>query len=212
MSGMFQQGERILFIGPHPDDVELGCGATIARLVDSGLKDDIYYIVVSPALEDPRNKNIISELYAAASVLGLNKNNITILDFPRRILHEHRQKLRYRLIELVREIAPDIIFTTTLDDLHQDHAVIGEEVLRLFRRHTVIGYEVVRSSLYFVPNMYVKLNESHVERKIRALLQYKSQLDRYYFRPDVIRALARLRGAQVEATYAEAFKVLRYIA
>ncbi len=202
---------RVLFVGPHPDDVELGCGATIAKLVDNGVSEDLFYVVISPAIEDPRNKNIINELYSAASVLGLKRNNIVVLNYPRRILHEYRQDIRHSLIKLVKDISPDFIFTTTPDDLHQDHAVIGEEVLRLFRRHSIIGYEVIRSSLYFIPNMYVKLSGEHVKRKIDALMQYKSQLDRYYFKPDVIESLARMRGSQIETTYAEAFKVLRLV-
>jgi len=208
---VFIDSKRTLFVGPHPDDVELGCGATIAKLVEEVGASELYYVVISPALEDPRNKNIVEELYSATSVLGLKRENVTVMKFPRRILHEYRQDIRYALIKLIREIEPDIIFTTTPDDLHQDHSVIGEEVLRLFRRSSVIGYEVIRSSLYFVPNMYVRLRRKHIERKIRALMGYKSQLDRYYFRPDVIEALARMRGSQIEAEYAEAFKVLRLI-
>jgi len=208
---MILEGKRILFIGPHPDDVELGCGATIAKLTDGYGSSEIYYVVISPALEDPRNKNIINELYSAASVLGIKKENIVIMNYPRRILHEFRQDIRYSLIELIKDLSPDIIFTTTPDDLHQDHSVIGEEVLRLFRRYSVIGYEVIRSSLYFIPNMYVKLSKQHIDKKVKALMEYKSQLNRYYFKPSVIEALARMRGSQVEAEYAEAFKVLRLV-
>jgi len=197
-----------LFIGPHPDDVELGCGGTIARYSS---KVDMHYLIVSPATEDPRNKNILQEMEKAAEILGLKKSNITVLHFPRRILHEYRADIRQQLIRIVNEVNPDVIFSTTPDDLHQDHAVIGEEVLRLFRERSVIGYEVIRSSINFSANFYVELSEEDINRKIKALMEYKSQQDRYYFDPEVIISLARMRGSQVKARYAEAFRVWRFI-
>ena len=198
-----------LFVGPHPDDVELGCGGSIAKYSKSNV--NIYYLIISPAIEDPRNKNILQEMENAAEILGLKRENIFVLKYPRRVLHDFRADIRQDLIRVVKEVEPDVIFTTTPDDLHQDHSVIGEEILRLFRERSVIGYEVIRSSINFAANFYIELTEEHIDRKIRALMEYKSQLDRYYFNPEVIRSLAKMRGAQVKAPYAEAFKAMRLV-
>jgi len=201
--------ESWLFIGPHPDDVELGCGGTIAKYLNDDVK--MHYVIVSPATEDSKNKNIISELKKSAQILGLNLDNITVLNFPRRVLHDYRADIRYKLIEIVKKIDPDVIFTTSPGDLHQDHSLVGEEVLRLFRDRNIIGYEVISSSLDFVSNLYVELDENALKRKMQALTCYKSQGERYYFDMEVIKSLARMRGAQARTRYAEAFKALRLI-
>lgn len=203
--------KRWLLLGPHPDDVELGCGGIISKYSHSGI--DIYYVVISPALEDSRNKNIIHELHGSAKVLGLKSSNIRVLKYPRRVLHEYRNDIRQNLINLVAELDPDLIFTTTPDDLHQDHALIGEEVARLFRDVSVLGYEVVNSSHAFVCNFAVALDDDSLNRKIQALACYKSQSYRwYYFAEDVVRSVARMRGAQVKMKYAEGFHLMRMVA
>ena len=198
-----------LFIGPHPDDVELGCGGTISKYSKDEVS--IYYVIISPATEDPRNINILEEMRESARILGLKQENIIVLKYPRRILHEYRADIRQDLIRIVNEVDPDLIFTTTREDLHQDHSVLGEEVLRLFRDRSVIGYEVIRSSLNFISNLYIELDEACLTAKIEALSKYKSQSDRYYFKPEIIRSLARIRGAQAKMPYAEAFKILRLV-
>lgn len=197
---------RLLVVGPHPDDVELGCGGTIARFSRQARID---YLILSPCLEDPRNANIVSEAEAAAGVLGIDRAAMIVEDLPRRTFHDKREDIRRILIAARDRLEPDLVFCPSLRDVHQDHEVTAEETLRLFRDVSVVAYESPRSSLDFQPNLYLTLEEEHLETKVNALLSYKSQFDRYYFEPDIIRSFARMRGAQCRERYAEAFEIMR---
>ena len=198
--------KNLLFIGPHPDDVEMGCGGTISKYSQD---THIIYLILSPCLEDPRNKNILKEAEKAIGCLGLSKENMIVKNLPRRTFHEQRREIRDILISTRDKYKPDMVFCPSLNDIHQDHSVTAEETLRLFRNIGVIAYENPRSSIRFEPNLYVELSEEHTRNKIKALMCYKSQYDRYYFKPSVIRSFPLMRGSQCGVKYAEAFEVLR---
>jgi N-acetylglucosamine malate deacetylase 1 len=197
---------RPLFVGPHPDDVELGCGGVISRF---SVDVEIGYLILSPCLEDPRNANILSEADEASQTLGIKRESMIVEDLPRRTFHDNRESIRRILIAARERLQPDLVFCPSLHDVHQDHQVAAEETFRLFRDTSVFAYESPRSSLDFMPNLYVTFDDEALENKIRALMSYKSQFDRYYFEPDVIRSFARMRGAQGRTKYAEAFEILR---
>ena len=109
-----------------------------------------------------------------------------------------------------KKFDPDLVFCPTLKDVHQDHSVTAEEVARIFRDKGVLGYEAV-SSVFFRPNLYFTFEETHLREKISMTLCYKSQYDRYYFKPGIIESLARMRGNQVRSEYAEGFEVMRLV-
>jgi LmbE family N-acetylglucosaminyl deacetylase len=198
--------QRLLFVGPHPDDVELGCGGIISRFAGQA---KISYLILSPCLEDPRNADILTEAAEASGILGIESEAMMVEDLPRRTFHDRREDIRRILIAARDRVRPEIVFCPSLRDIHQDHQVTSEETLRLFRDQSVLAYESPRSSLDFQPALYMSLEESHLENKIKALRSYRSQFDRFYFEPEVIRSFARMRGAQSRMAYAEAFEVLR---
>jgi LmbE family N-acetylglucosaminyl deacetylase len=198
--------QRLLFVGPHPDDVELGCGGVINRF---GRDAEIAYLILSPCLEDPRNEHILSEAAEASRVLGIPQQSIIVEDLPRRTFHDRREDIRRILIAARDRLRPQMIFCPSLRDMHQDHFVTAEETLRLFRDASVVAYESPRSSLNFQPELYVTLSEEDMDIKVQALMCYRSQFDRFYFEPEVIRSFARMRGAQCRSGFAEAFEVLR---
>lgn len=198
--------KKMLFIGPHPDDVELGCGGLISKYSKGA---QMTYLILSPCLEDPKNKNILEEAREAISILGLPTEGLVIENLPRRTFHDQRRKIREILISVREKHKPDIVFSPSIRDIHQDHSVAAEEILRLFRDVGVVSYEAPRSSLFFEPNLYVELSDENLKTKIDALMRYRSQYDKYYFKPDVIRSFARMRGSQCKVQYAEAFEVLR---
>jgi len=198
--------KKLLFIGPHPDDVELGCGGLISKYSKSA---QMTYLILSPCLEDPKNKNILDEAREAISILGLSTESLVIENLPRRTFHDQRRKIREILISVREKYKPDIAFCPSIKDIHQDHSVAAEETLRLFRDVGVISYEAPRSSLFFEPNLYVELSDENLKTKIDALRCYKSQYDKYYFKPDVTQSFARMRGSQCKVKYAEAFEALR---
>jgi LmbE family N-acetylglucosaminyl deacetylase len=198
--------KRMLFVGPHPDDVEMGCGGVLSKYCGN---TDIIYLILSPCLEDPRNKSILDEAKNAADHLGLSKENMIVENLSRRTFHEQRRGIREILISVKDKYNPDMVFCPSVNDIHQDHSVTAEETLRLFRNTGVLGYENPRSSIQFQPSLYVQLNGKNVKSKIDGLMCYVSQYDRYYFKPKIIRSFVLMRGSQIGVEYAEAFEVMR---
>ncbi len=200
--------KNVVVFGAHPDDFEVGCSGTILKyLKDINLK--IY--VMSDRYEDGKTRDL-REKDKSFKVLGLTKIPLKIYDIPTRIFHDYRSKIRNILYEIATKTNVDIVFTPPIHDIHQDHVVLADEVLRLFREKTILGYEVIRSGYDFMPNMHVKLTKKIVDLKIKASQCYKSQWSTtksggYYFSKDVMKGLMRARGAQFGLEYAEAFEV-----
>jgi hypothetical protein len=99
----------------------------------------------------------------------------------------------------------------SLDDIHQDHFTIAQDGLRAFKFSTILTYEMPWNNLTFETSSFVILEDRHLQKKVDALKEYESQSHRPYSNEEFIRALARTRGVQINANYAETFKVLRWI-
>jgi LmbE family N-acetylglucosaminyl deacetylase len=200
--------KNVIVFGAHPDDFEVGCSGTILKyLKDINLK--IY--VMSDRYEDGKIRNL-KEKDKSFKILGLTKIPCKVYDIPTRIFHDHRSKIRNILYDIATKTDVDVVFTPPIHDIHQDHIVLADEVLRLFREKTVFGYEVIRSGYDFMPNLHVKLSKKIVDLKIEASQSYKSQWSTtksggYYFSKDVMKGLMRARGAQFGLEYAEAFEI-----
>lgn len=205
---MIFSGKRICFIGAHPDDIELGCGALIASLQD---KESITCVTLSDNQKNPLLSNLVQEYSASMSILGILSKNTRLEKFETRRFPAQRQDILEYLIKLNRTLNPDIVFVHTRSDLHQDHNTVTEESLRAFRGITVLGYDVIRSSYGFFPNLLTSVSESDVKQKIDALAQYKTYSGKYYFDPEVTRATLIRNGALCECKYAEGFETLRII-
>jgi LmbE family N-acetylglucosaminyl deacetylase len=174
-------GRRVLFLGAHPDDIEIGCGALLAQIVD---KTDILCVTLSDNQKNPELKNLVEEHYQSMAVLGVPEEKAILGQFETRRFPYYRQEILEYLIQINRTYKPDLIFVHTKADIHQDHATLTEEALRAFRGTTVLGFDVIRSSYGFFPSFLVEVSESAVEKKIEALKQYKTHQNRYYFDPD----------------------------
>jgi LmbE family N-acetylglucosaminyl deacetylase len=201
-------GQRILFLGAHPDDIELGCGALIAHIVGQA---DLCCVTLSDNQKNPALKNLREEHYQSMEVLGVTKDQIILKDFETRNFPRDRQAILEFLYELNREFKPDIVFTHTQSDIHQDHDVVRVEALRTFRGVSVLGYDVLRSSYGFFPHFLVEVTESDVQKKIDALAEYKTYAEKYYFDPEIIRSTSIRHGALAERPYAEGFDILRIV-
>ncbi|MFN2149885.1 MAG: PIG-L deacetylase family protein [Anaerolineales bacterium] len=205
---MIFSGKRLLFLGAHPDDIELGCGALIANV--SG-HVDLRCVTLSDNQKNPLLKNLVEEHYQSMAVLGVGREKVILKEFETRNFPRDRQEILEFLYELNREFQPDVVFTHTEDDIHQDHDVVRMEALRTFRGVSVLGYDVLRSSYGFFPHFLVEVSEADVQKKIEALRQYKTYSDKYYFDPEIIRSTSIRHGALAERPYAEGFDILRII-
>lgn len=205
---MIFSGKRILFLGAHPDDIELGCGALIAHIIGHA---DVRCVTLSDNQNNPALTNLVAEHYRSMSVLGVLKDQIILKDFETRNFPRDRQAILEFLYELNREFKPDIVFTHTQSDIHQDHDVVRVEALRTFRGVSVLGYDVLRSSYGFFPHFLVEVTEADVQKKVDALAEYMIYSKKYYFDPEIIRSTSIRHGALAERPYAEGFDILRII-
>lgn len=205
--------KRILILAPHTDDGELGCGGSIAKYLEE--TPDVFYLAASTCRRSlpegwPQDA-LETEVKNATRVLGIAERNLILLDYDVRRFKETRQQILEDLIRLRNEIKPDLVFVPSPTDIHQDHQVISEEGLRAFKNSSILGYEMPWNNVSFNTRAFIQLQKHHVEKKVQALLCYKSQLHRSYVNEQFVYSLATVRGVQMGAQYAEAFEVVRYI-
>jgi len=206
--------DTILIISPHTDDGEIAAGGTIARFIEEN--KEVYYVAFSScemSVPDNFPMDILkSECEEATNVLGIKSENLMLLDYEVRTFPLHRQEILDDMIKLNEKIKPDLVLVPSSNDMHQDHQTAYKEVLRAFKKSSSIwGYEHPWNNLMFTTDIFVKLEEEHIKKKIEALKVYKSQDFRTYFEERYIRALACTRGAQVNFAYAETFELLRLL-
>lgn len=199
---------KVLFIGAHPDDIELGCGATIAKHIASW---QVRCVILSANQENPENVRLVTELSKSLRELGVDEENIAIGDFRTRYFDQSRQAIRDFLLREKGEFNPDAVFTHALSDIHQDHIVTCQEVQRIFRDKNLFGFEIQRSTPHFYPTLHIALSLEDVEAKIRALSRYETYRNKPYLSPEVIKSLLITRGLFVEEQFAEAFEVYSLI-
>lgn len=201
-------GKKVCFIGAHPDDIEIGCGALIAHIASL---TEVLCVTLSDNQKNASLTNVVKEHYASMQVLGISKDHVVVGQFETRRFPHARQEILEYFLGLKNSFHPEIVFVHTKADIHQDHATCTEEALRAFRGISVLGFDVIRSSYGFFPNFLVEVSEEDVEKKIQALAQYHTYDDKYYFKSEVTRATLIRNGALAERQYAEGFDILRVI-
>lgn len=201
-------GKRVLFLGAHPDDIELGCGAFLHHIVR---QTDVLCVTLSDNQKNPDLQQVKSEHYESMAVLGVPTASILLGPFTTRVFPDARQEILEYFLKLRKEFKPDLIFTHTKQDVHQDHNTMTDEALRAFRGITVLGFDVVRSSYGFFPHFLVEVTEEDVNKKIEALSKYETYRDRYYFNSELTRSIMVRHGALAERPFAEGFDILRIV-
>lgn len=205
--------KKILVLAPHTDDGELGCGGSIAKFCSEGR--EVYYAAfclcaksLPPTL--PAD-TLAQECKKATATLGIQPSNLILYNYEVRELPQVRQQILEELVSLNKKIKPDFVLLPAGTDVHQDHQVIHQEGLRAFKQCTLAGYELPWNNFSFHTSFFVRLNEDNIIKKVEALKVYQSQAQRNYFQEDFIRSLARVRGVQCNAEYAEAFEIYKLI-
>ena len=210
---MFKASSVVAVLSPHTDDGELGCGATISKLIKLGCQ--VHYVAFctcNQTLPEGYPKGTLeNELGHALDVLGVLPANRHIYDFTVRRLSYRRQEILDSLVALNKAIKPDIVFAPQVLDLHQDHSTVAQEAFRAFKAITLLSYELPWNNVEFNANFLVEIQDIHLQNKINALRCYRSQEHRTYMQPDFIRSLACVRGVTIGVEYAEAFTLMRAI-
>ena len=201
-------GKRVLFLGAHPDDIELGCGALLYHIANH---TDLLCVTLSDNQKNPDLKNVKDEHFEAMAVLGVPKEKIVLGPFTTRVFPDARQEILEFFLKLRIDFKPDLIFVHSRQDIHQDHNTMTEEALRAYRGITVLGFDVVRSSYDFFPHFLVEVTEEDVNKKIEALSKYETYRDKYYFNSELTRSIMVRHGALAECPFAEGFDILRIV-
>ena len=207
------EGKKILVLAPHTDDLEFGCGGTVAKLIEN--KNEVWCAAFSACRQSVRKgfpeDILITEIKAASAILGIQPENLVLFDYNVRTFNYHRQEILDDILKLKANIQPDIVFIPALTDVHQDHYTIAQEGFRAFKFSSLLSYELPWNNLSFNTASFMKLEERHILKKITAVNEYKSQAHRPYANEEFVRSLARTRGVQINTHYAECFEVIRWI-
>ena len=208
--------KKILILSPHTDDAELGCGGSIIKFIEEG--NEILWCVFSIAEDslppDYPKDTLKNEFLEVCSKLKLKESQFNIYNYGVRRLDEHRQDILEILIKIKKDFAPDLVIGPSLNDYHQDHSVIANEMIRAFKTTaSIICYELPWNHMNFTNQMFIRLQKRNIDKKIELLGSYKSQIvkNRKYFSNEFIYGLAKTRGIQINEDYAEAFEVIRWI-
>ncbi len=197
---------RLLCLGAHSDDIEIGCGGTILHLIETGMPLHVEWCVLSGCDERRREE---AESSARDFMSGMDSFQIHIAAFEDSYFPAQSREIKEWLIEQRESGQPDIVFTHRHGDVHQDHRTVNELTWNLFRDQLILEYEIPKwDGDIGQPNAYSALPASIMERKIDLLMKhFGTQRSKDWFDPETFRGLARLRGMECRApeAYAEAF-------
>lgn len=198
-------GATLLCLGAHADDIEIGCGGTILRLLAHHAPLDFHWVVLSSTPGRARE----GRRSAALFLQGARRKDVVIKQFRNSFFPYVGGRIKEFFEGLKARVSPDVIFTPYRNDLHQDHRLVSELTWNTFRDHLILEYEVPKyDGDLGSPNCFVHLDERTCRQKLRYLMTvFQSQKDRHWFTADTFRGLMRLRGVESNSSgrYAEAF-------
>jgi LmbE family N-acetylglucosaminyl deacetylase len=198
---------RVLALGAHCDDVEIGAGATILRLLAE--RPGAALCIVIAASDDVRAAEARASASALVALAGAAPVELHVGALTENVLPAHTGAVRDLVLEHGRPFAPDIVFAPHLQDRHQDHRVVAEVAHQLFRDHPIFEYEIAKyDGDLHTPNVYAPVEPDTAAAKVDLLHQhFPSQHGRRWFDREAFLSLLRLRGIECNARYAEGFHV-----
>jgi LmbE family N-acetylglucosaminyl deacetylase len=194
--------KRILALGDHPDDIEIGCGGTMLRLLAERRELAVTWVVFCGNPERAAE----ARASACAFLKGAASAKVVVRDYRDGFLPYSGAAVKDEFEALKREFAPDVVFTHYRHDRHQDHRLVSELTWNTWRDHLILEYEIPKYDGDFgSPNFFARLQPPTLDRKIDLLLEhFPSQAGRAWFTADLFRAVARIRGMEAAAPEAAA--------
>jgi LmbE family N-acetylglucosaminyl deacetylase len=195
---------KVLCLGAHSDDIEIGCGGTVLRLIQYHPNVEFYWVVFS----SNRRREREARRSAALFLKGGKRHVVLIKNFRESFFPYVGTKIK-DFFEQLKHFSPDLIFTHYRSDLHQDHRLINELTWNTFRSHMIWEYEIPKyDGDLGSPNCFVPLDTETCEKKVKYITEvFKSQSTKHWLTPDTFKAIMRLRGVESNAPdrFAEAF-------
>lgn len=199
------KGLKILCLGAHCDDIEIGCGGTILKLIEEYAIDEIKWVVF--ASNETRKKEAMN--CANLFLEKVEKKDIQVHAYRDAFLPYSAVEIKENFEAIKADFDPDLVFTHYRNDRHQDHRLISDLSWNTFRSHFILEYEIPKyDGDLGIPNCFCGLTSSMVELKIDHLIEaFKSQHAKHWFEPETFRSFMRIRGLESAGRYAEAFHV-----
>jgi LmbE family N-acetylglucosaminyl deacetylase len=196
---------KILCLGAHSDDIEIGCGGTILHLLEKHKRAEVKWVVfggIGVRTEEARKS-------ANGFLKNAKTKDIIVKEFKDGFFPYHGAEIKKYFEQLKQEFSPDIVFTHYREDRHQDHRVISDLTWNSFRDHFILEYEIPKfDGDLGVPNLFVELEEKICRRKIQLIVSsFKTQSDKHWFSEQTFFSMLTLRGMESRSPtkFAEAF-------
>jgi LmbE family N-acetylglucosaminyl deacetylase len=196
---------KVLLLGAHCDDIEIGCGGTILKLPKQWKNVSVKWVVFSS--DSDRKREAIAS--AKSFLKSVKKKDISVEDFRNGFFPYQGKEIKEYFEQMKLEYSPDLIFTHFRSDLHQDHRLINELTWNTYRDNLILEYEIPKyDGDIGSPNFFVQIERNTCNEKIRKIVKYfKSQSNKQWFTEDTFWSIMRLRGIEANSAsrYAEAF-------
>jgi LmbE family N-acetylglucosaminyl deacetylase len=201
--------KQVLCLGAHSDDIEIGCGGTILKLIEVFPEIQFHWVVFG-AIGSRQAEAIAS---AHTFLKGAAHKTVEVKGFRDGFFPYIGAEIKDAFEQLKQQVVPDLILTHYRQDLHQDHQLIANLTWNTFRQHLILEYEIPKyDGDLGSPNMFVHLDESLQQRKITYLMEhFATQANKHWFTEETFRSLLRLRGIESNHQYAEAFYCRKFI-
>jgi len=202
---------RILCLGAHSDDIEIGCGGTLLRLLEARPGSSVTWVVFSAdELREAEARSSAADFLGAAAA-----SQVIVHRFKESYFPQVASDIKDSFEALKRSTQPELIFAHHRHDLHQDHRVVAELTWNTFRNHLVLEFEIPKyEGDLGQPSVLVPLTRAHATRKVELLMKhFASQTSRAWFSPDTFHGLMSIRGVECNAPEgrAEAFHARKIV-
>ncbi len=199
--------KKILAIGPHPDDIELGCFGSMAKFAKQG--DEIHFLILTKGEGGTLGGDRVKEAVKSASLINANLN---IENLPDRYISDGQDTISV-LEKYIKEINPRMVFIPTSNDTHQDHrATFYASLVACRSVNEVYAYETPSTSRNFVPNFFVDISD-FIDLKVKAVRIHSSQGGKGYMADRAVRGLAEYRAFDIllNDKYVEGFDIIKLV-
>jgi LmbE family N-acetylglucosaminyl deacetylase len=201
--------KKILCLGAHSDDIEIGLGGTLIRLLQERSDLAVRWVVFTA----PGTRADEARRSAESILANVSDKVVRVGDFRESYFPSEWPRIKDWFEEIRRSFEPDLVFTHFRDDRHQDHRVLSDLAWNTFRNHLVLEYEIPKyDGDLGRPNTFVPLTDAQAEAKVAVLMKhFQTQTNKHWFTEDLFYAMMRIRGMECGSRFAEAFHARKLV-